>query len=81
MYHVKYRDSFKKLVILAGRSDFADAKSEAEDCVTAGHDEVEILVDVRTADANMRGAVASLRQRLYLPERDDGTQAPPPPLR
>ena len=65
MYHVKYRDFFGKLIILEGRSEFEDAESEAEDCVSASHGEVEILVDLATADANLEeAAVFSRRQSL-----------------
>ena len=31
MFHVKYRDSFGKLIVLEGRTEFEDAESEAED--------------------------------------------------
>lgn len=77
MFHVKYRDFFKKLVLMEGRSEFEDAESEAEDCVTAGHAEVEILV---TVDANMESAAAPSR-RLSLLDRDDGTQTEAEALR
>ena len=78
MYHVKYRDSFGKLVLLEGRSAYKDAKSEAEDHVTTGHREVEILI---TVDANS-GAAAAAPRRLPEPGRDDdGTQAETTPLR
>jgi hypothetical protein len=74
MFHVKYRDSFGKLVLLEGRSEFEDVLSEAEDCASARHGEVEILVDLETADANMDGAAASFG-RFSLTERDDATPA------
>jgi hypothetical protein len=62
MFHVKYRDFFKKLVIMEGRSDYEDAVSEAEDCASAGHAEVEILVSLGTADENMELAEADSRR-------------------
>jgi hypothetical protein len=66
MYHVKYRDFFGKLVVLEGRSEFEDAESEAEDCVHAHHSEVEILVDLNTADANLEEAAAFSRRQSLL---------------
>lgn len=77
MYHVKYRNFWKKLVLMEGRTEFEDAKSEAEDCVHAGHREVEILV---TADVNLDGAAAPSR-RLPLPGCDDGTKTEAAALR
>jgi creatinine amidohydrolase/Fe(II)-dependent formamide hydrolase-like protein len=87
MYHVKYCDFFGRLVLCPGRSARADAASEAEDYAHAGHREVEVLVDLATADANM-GRAAARPRRHPLPgaagdgRRDDG-QPPPeaPPLR
>lgn len=66
MYHVKYRDFFKKLVITEGRSDQEDAESEAEDLISAGHQEVEVLIDLATADANMEEAAAFSRRQSLL---------------
>jgi hypothetical protein len=81
MFHVKYRDCFGKLHITEGRSEFEDAESEAEDYVRARiHSEVEILVDLSTADAHLKGTAAPFR-RLPQTDRDDGAQAAAPPLR
>jgi hypothetical protein len=80
MYHVKYRDSFGKLILMEGRSSREDAESEAVDCARARHSEVEILVDIDTADVNMKEAVASFRRSPPV-ERDDGTQTEATPLR
>jgi hypothetical protein len=80
MYHVKYRDFSGKLVLLEGRSLREDAASEAEDCASAHHSEVEILVDLETADASMDPAAAGPR-RTSPTERDDGTQASAQALR
>jgi hypothetical protein len=77
MYYIKYRDFFGNLNILEGRSEFEDAKSEAEDVAQMGNGEVEVLV---TVDVNLEGAAASSR-RLPLPGRDDGTETEAKALR
>jgi hypothetical protein len=66
MFHVKYRDFFGKLILCEGRTEFEDALSEAEDHVTMKHTEVEILVDLGTADVNMEEAAALSRGHSLL---------------
>ncbi len=77
MFHVKYRDFFGKLILLEGRTEFEDAESEAEDHVQTGHGEVQILVTLDTADANLEEAAAFSRRHSLLGTalygcRDDG---------
>jgi hypothetical protein len=66
MYYVKYRDFFGNLQILAGRSEFEDAESEAEDTAQMGNSEVEVLVDLATADVNLEAAAALSRGHSLL---------------
>lgn len=86
MYYVKYRDFFGNLQVLEGRSELEDAEFEAGYTAETGNGEVEILVDLETADVNMEEAAALSRGHSLLGTagygcRDDGTKTEAAALR